>query len=169
MKPARWWFTLAALAGAAALAACGLLRREQQVRLAIVDWPAYEYFYLASRKGLDQQLGYRLQVDQFGSLQDQRRAFSRGDVEAIATTLPEAIAICREAPLRCPRLVLVLENPMAPISWWRLPGGAAPESSRVSGWAWSAVCSVNSCCCGPCNPMGSASAISPSATTGPRP
>ena len=78
MKPARWWFTLAALAGAGALAACGLLRREQQVRLAIVDWPAYEYFYLASRKGLDQQLGYRLQVDQFGSLQDQRRAFSRG-------------------------------------------------------------------------------------------
>ena len=126
MKPARWWFTLAALAGAAAVAACGLLRREQQVRLAIVDWPAYEYFYLASRKGLDQQLGYRLQVDQFGSLQDQRRAFSRGDVDAIATTLPEAIAICREAPLRCPRLVLVLDeshgaDQLVAAARWRSP------------------------------------------------
>jgi NitT/TauT family transport system substrate-binding protein len=49
-------------------------------------------------------------VDQFGSLQDQRRAYSRGDVEAIATTLPEAIAICREAPARCPSIVLVLDD-----------------------------------------------------------
>jgi NitT/TauT family transport system substrate-binding protein len=80
------------------------------VRLAIVDWPAYEYFYLASRKGLDLQQGYRLQVDQFGSLQDQRRAYSRGDAEAIATTLPEAIAICREVPSRCPSIVLVLDD-----------------------------------------------------------
>lgn len=110
MTRARWLLAVAALAGVAALAACGLLRREPEVRLAIVDWPAYEYFYLASRKGLDLQQGYRLQVDQFGSLQDQRRAFSRGDVEAIATTLPEAIAICREAPARCPSIVLVLDD-----------------------------------------------------------
>jgi NitT/TauT family transport system substrate-binding protein len=84
--------------------------RQQQVRLAIIDWPAYEYFYLASRKGLDRELGFTLHVDQFGSLQDQRRAFSRGDVEAIATTLPEAIAICRDAPARCPWIVLVLDE-----------------------------------------------------------
>ena len=91
------------------LGACLAPWQERQVRLAIVDWPAYEYFYLASRKGLDRDQGYRLQVDQFGSLQDQRRAFSRGDVEAIATTLPEAIAICREVPARCPVIVLVLD------------------------------------------------------------
>jgi NitT/TauT family transport system substrate-binding protein len=103
---------------AALMASAGLLMglgaylapwQERQVRLAIVDWPAYEYFYLASRKGLDRDQGYRLQVDQFGSLQDQRRAFSRGDVEAIAITLPEAIAICREVPARCPVIVLVLD------------------------------------------------------------
>jgi len=41
---------------------------------------------------------------------DQRRAFSRGDVEAIATTLPGAIAICREVPARCPSIVLVLDD-----------------------------------------------------------
>lgn len=91
------------------LGACLGPWQERQVRLAIVDWPAYEYFYLASRKGLDREQGYRLQVNQFGSLQDQRRAFSRGDVEAITTTLPEAIAICREVPARCPVIVLVLD------------------------------------------------------------
>ena len=92
------------------LVGCVFLHRDQQVRLAIVDWPAYEYFYLASRKGLDRQQGFAFQVDQFGSLQDQRRAFVRGDVEAIATTLPEAIAICRDVPARCPRIVLVLDE-----------------------------------------------------------
>ena len=111
MKQPRLITALLASAGLAlALGACLAPWQQRQVRLAIVDWPAYEYFYLASRKGLDLQQGYRLQVDQFGSLQDQRRAFSRGDVEAIATTLPEAIAICREAPARCPSIVLVLDD-----------------------------------------------------------
>ena len=111
MKQPRLITALLASAGLAlALGACLAPWPQRQVRLAIVDWPAYEYFYLASRKGLDLQQGYRLQVDQFGSLQDQRRAFSRGDVEAIATTLPEAIAICREAPARCPSIVLVLDD-----------------------------------------------------------
>jgi NitT/TauT family transport system substrate-binding protein len=111
MKQPRLITALLASAGfALALGACLAPWQQRQVRLAIVDWPAYEYFYLASRKGIDLQQGYRLQVDQFGSLQDQRRAYSRGDVEAIATTLPEAIAICREAPARCPTIVLVLDD-----------------------------------------------------------
>ena len=105
---------IAALVGSAALAlglaACLAPWRERQVRLAIIDWPAYEYFYLASRKGLDREQGFTLQVDQFASLQDQRRAFTRGDVDAIATTLPEAIAMCREVPARCPVIVLVLDD-----------------------------------------------------------
>ena len=111
MKQRRRLAALVALLGSAlALGACVASWRQQQVRLAIIDWPAYEYFYLASKKGLDRELGFNLHVEQFGSLQDQRRAFSRGDVEAIATTLPEAIAICREASARCPRIVLVLDD-----------------------------------------------------------
>jgi NitT/TauT family transport system substrate-binding protein len=111
MKQPRLTTALLASAGLVlALGACLAPWQQRQVRLAIVDWPAYEYFYLASRKGIDLQQGYRLQVDQFGSLQDQRRAYSRGDVEAIAATLPEAIAICREVPARCPSIVLVLDD-----------------------------------------------------------
>ena len=111
MKQRRRLAALVALLGSAlALGACVASWRQQQVRLAIIDWPAYEYFYLASKKGLDRELGFNLQVEQFGSLQDQRRAFSRADVEAIATTLPEAIAVCVEAPARCPQLVLVLDE-----------------------------------------------------------
>lgn len=133
-QPRRISAVLASAGLALALGACALPWQQRQVRLAIVDWPAYEYFYLASRKGLDRQQGYRLQVDQFGSLQDQRRAFSRGDVEAIATTLPEAIAICREVPVRCPSIVLVLDESNGAdqvVAAARWPSLAALKGQRV--------------------------------------
>ena len=92
------------------VASCSSQSFAPELRLSITDWPGYEYFYLASRQGLDQRQGYRLQVDQFASLEDQRRAFSQGLVDAIATTLPGAVCICREAPSRCPVIVLVLDQ-----------------------------------------------------------
>jgi len=98
---------LAALA--LTLSSCHL-SPQAEISLAIIDWPGYEYFYLAAEKKLDHQENLALTVHQFSSLADQRRAFVRGDVDAIATTLSEAIAICREAAMRCPVLVLVLDE-----------------------------------------------------------
>ena len=95
---------------AVGLGGCQVLWEQSTLRLAILDWPGYEYFYLAQKRGLDRQLGYALRLNQFSSLQDQRQAYVRGDVEAIATTLPEAMAICRDAPPRCPAIVLVLDQ-----------------------------------------------------------
>ena len=95
---------------AVGLGGCQGLWERATLRLAILDWPGYEFFYLARRRGLDRQLGYELRLNQFSSLQDQRQAYVRGDVEAIATTLPEAMAICRDAPPRCPAIVLVLDQ-----------------------------------------------------------
>jgi len=92
-----------------ALMACGE-KSPQSLSLAITDWPGYEYFYLASKKNLDLKSNLRLKVHQFSSLEDQRRAFIRGDVEAIATTLSESIAICRQSVSRCPVIVLVLDE-----------------------------------------------------------
>lgn len=100
----------AVIASSLALVACWHGRRADHVAVAIVDWPAYEYLYLASQVGLDRSEGYTLKVKQFGSLRDQRMAYQRGDLEVIATTLPEALAICRDVPSRCPLLVLVLDQ-----------------------------------------------------------
>lgn len=80
------------------------------LRLALTDWPGYEYFYLAQELGLDRAQGLRLRAVQHSSLEDQRFSYERGDVEAIATTSSEAVAICQEAPPRCPQLVLVLDE-----------------------------------------------------------
>lgn len=94
---------------ALALAGCGRLA-ERPLRLGLTDWPAYEYFYLAETLGLARARGLQLQVRQHSSLEDQRFSFERGDVEAIAVTVSDALAICQQVPPRCPELVLVLDE-----------------------------------------------------------
>lgn len=104
-----WLQALLLLMSGVMLTSCGAPKLPQ-LSLAIADWPGYEYFYLAAHQRLDRKAGFELSVVQFSSLEDERRAYVRGDVEAIATTLPDAVAICRQAPARCPVIVLVLDQ-----------------------------------------------------------
>jgi NitT/TauT family transport system substrate-binding protein len=92
------------------LALAGCWASTPTLEVAIIGWPAYEYLYLAEQRQLGLRHGLKLKVRQFGSLQDQRLAYVRGDVDVLATTLQETIAICQEAPARCPVLVLVLDE-----------------------------------------------------------
>lgn len=101
---------LAALVGGAAGLLWLLSRQSQELVVAITSWPGYEYLYLAEQEQLGRPFGLELKVQQYTSLEDQRQAFGRGDMPAIATTVPEAIAICQEVPARCPLLVLVLDE-----------------------------------------------------------
>ena len=86
------------------------LQRRRQVVVSTTSWPANEYLYLAEQKQLGRPFGIDLRITQLSSLEDQRLAFVRGDVDVMATTLPEAIAVCQEAPERCPELVLVMDE-----------------------------------------------------------
>lgn len=99
---------LVSLSGA--LAAWRILGSQARLSVAITSWPGYEYLYLAEQRRLGHRYGLDLRVQQYSSLEDQRHAFGRGDVEVIATTLPEAIAICQEAPKRCPEIFLVIDQ-----------------------------------------------------------
>lgn len=98
------------LMGAAALALWLLQRPSEDLAVAITSWPGYEYLYLAEEKGLAERFGLDFRVQQHSSLEDQRRAFERGDIPVMATTLPEAIAVCQSTPARCPELILVLDQ-----------------------------------------------------------
>ncbi len=100
---------VAALLGAVA-ATWRLTRENARLSVAITSWPGYEYFYLAEQTRLGQRFGLDLRVEQYNALEDQRSAYVRGDVDVIATTIPDAIAICQEAPMRCPELILVLDQ-----------------------------------------------------------
>lgn len=110
-RPLPWLAVLAAgLIGAGTLALVMNARRPRELMVAISSWPGYEYLYLAEQKELGHRFGIHLRIEQFSSLQDQRRAYGNGDVDVIATSVPEAIAICQESPRRCPQLVLVLDE-----------------------------------------------------------
>jgi NitT/TauT family transport system substrate-binding protein len=102
---------LAGLASlAAGLAAWRIFLAKERLGVAITSWPGYEYLYLAEQRRLGQRYGIDLRVQQYSSLEDQRLAYGRGDVEVIATQLPDAIAICHEVPKRCPELFLVIDQ-----------------------------------------------------------
>jgi NitT/TauT family transport system substrate-binding protein len=83
---------------------------QSRLSVAITSWPGYEYLYLAEQRRLGQRYGLDLRVQQYNSLEDQRFAYGRGEVEVIATTLPDAVAICQEVPKRCPELFLVIDQ-----------------------------------------------------------
>ena len=95
---------------AAVLAAWRTLNSQSRLSVAITSWPGYEYLYLAEQRRLGQRYGLDLRVRQYNSLEDQRFAYGRGEVEVIATTLPDALAICQEVPKRCPELFLVIDE-----------------------------------------------------------
>ena len=95
---------------AAVLAAWRTLNSQSRLSVAITSWPGYEYLYLAEQRRLGQRYGLDLRVRQYNSLEDQRFAYGRGEVEVIATTLPDAVAICQEVPKRCPELFLVIDE-----------------------------------------------------------
>jgi len=91
---------LAVLIGGASGLLWLLSRQSQELVVAITSWPGYEYFYLAEQENLGRPFGLDLKIQQYTSLEDQRKAFVRGEMPAIATTVPEAIAICQEMPAR---------------------------------------------------------------------
>jgi NitT/TauT family transport system substrate-binding protein len=112
-SPLRRWrilVLLLAAVGGVGLAWLLVQRQPRKVTVAITTWPGYEYFYLAEQKQLALAEGLDLRVNQYTSLEDQRLAFVRGDVNVMATTLPEAIAVCQDVPSRCPQLILVLDQ-----------------------------------------------------------
>ncbi|MDI9406242.1 MAG: ABC transporter substrate-binding protein [Chitinophagaceae bacterium] len=82
----------------------------RRLLVSITSWPGNEYLYLAEQRQLARPFGLDLVIKQTSSLADQRQAFVRGDHNVMATTVPEAIAVCQEAPKRCPELMLVLDE-----------------------------------------------------------
>ena len=131
----RWCARLAGLVLLPLAGGCSLPPAFQPlVRLGITDWPGYEYFYLAQEWGLAEGQGLRLQVNQHSSLKDQRFSYEQSDVDALATTVSEALAICQEKPQRCPRLVLVLDESIGGdqlIAHRRIPGLAGLRGQKV--------------------------------------
>lgn len=101
---------LCALATAAAvsLAVAACRQSPPALRLGINLWPGYEFLYLAQEKGFYRDEGLNLHVVEFSDLSDARRAYERGQIDAIATTVIEVLQI-RDKSSRSPQIVQVVD------------------------------------------------------------
>ena len=63
------------------------------LRIATNPWPGYEYLHLAEEKGFLKAEGANIQLLRFLSMEDARRAFELGKVDAFAGTLIELLQV----------------------------------------------------------------------------
>ena len=78
------------------------------IRIGINAWPGYEFLYLAKVKGLFEQDGLDVQIVEFDSLSDGRRAYQRGNIDVLACTLIEHLQILNNSD-RSPRIGIVAD------------------------------------------------------------
>jgi NitT/TauT family transport system substrate-binding protein len=81
--------------GLIALALCGLMacslnQPKEPLRVGFNPWPGYEFLYLAKAKGFYDKAGVEVKLVELKTLGDVRRAFERGQIDVMATTLVEA-------------------------------------------------------------------------------
>ena len=61
------------------------------IKIAINPWPGYEFLYLAQKKGFFKQVGLNIQLLQLVSLADAQRAYTKGQVDGLTSTIIEAV------------------------------------------------------------------------------
>jgi NitT/TauT family transport system substrate-binding protein len=115
MRVEKIWPAIALIAAASlvALGMFGILAPDRTIlaprlRLAINPWPAYEVLYLAGVKKFYEAEGLNVELVQFSTLDDARRSFERGQVDAIATTLVDVVQIYHDTG-EMPRILLAAD------------------------------------------------------------
>jgi len=78
------------------------------IRVGINLWPGYEFLYLAQEKGFYRDEGVDVRLIEFNSLSDARRAFERGQIDAMGTTVIEVLQV-RDHSARSPKIVQVVD------------------------------------------------------------
>ena len=83
-------------------------KKSAGLRVGINAWPGYEFLYLAQEKGFYRDEGIEVRIVEFGSLSDCRRAYERGQIDAMGATLIEVLQ-ARDQSARSPQVVQVVD------------------------------------------------------------
>ena len=78
----------------------------EPLRIATNPWPGYEYLFLAEQLKLFESEGVAVQVLQYSSLNDARRAYERDQVDGFGGTLVEVL-MAKEQSERSPKIIHV--------------------------------------------------------------
>jgi NitT/TauT family transport system substrate-binding protein len=74
----------------------------------INSWPGFEFLYLAQEKGFYREEGLEVRIVEFDSLSDARRAYERGQIDVLTSTVIEILQI-RDNSSRSPQIVQVVD------------------------------------------------------------
>jgi len=102
-RPAAWLLAIAALS----LTLGCSPKTPDVLRVGLVQWPVNEFFYLAREKGFFREEGVEVQVVEFSTLGDCRRAYERGQLDAYGATMTEVLTARDHSP-RSPQIVHVM-------------------------------------------------------------
>jgi NitT/TauT family transport system substrate-binding protein len=101
---------LAIVVAALGFAAAGCSRTQSEpLRVGIHASPGHELLYLAEVKGLFAAEGARVRIVEFASPSDARRAYERGQIDGMASSLVELLQARDHSP-RSPRAILILDS-----------------------------------------------------------
>lgn len=80
---------------ALALGACGTAAPTQgeAIRIGLTAWPGNEPLYLAQEVGIYDELGVDVEIVEFTSASDAARAFVHGEIDGLASTMVELLAL----------------------------------------------------------------------------
>jgi len=81
---------------------------QEPLRIGLNAWPGYEFLYLAQQKGFYREGGVEVRLVEFNSLSDARRAYERGQLDGLGTTVVEVLQ-ARSQPGRNLQVVDVID------------------------------------------------------------
>jgi NitT/TauT family transport system substrate-binding protein len=94
------------------LLACFLVNcapeRPKSIRIGVSSWPGYEFLFLAKEKGFYEKTGHQINLVEFSSLSDCRRAYERGQLDGMASTLVEVVQAAHNSSRR-PQVVYAVD------------------------------------------------------------
>lgn len=65
--------------------------KQETIHIGINQWPGFEYLFIAKKQGFFEQAGLDVELVELSSLTEVRRAFERGKIDGMATTLVEVL------------------------------------------------------------------------------
>ncbi len=81
---------------------------QEPLRIGLNAWPGYEFLYLAQQKNFYREAGVEVRLVEFNSLSDARRAYERGQIDGLGTTVVEVLQ-ARSQPGRNLQIVDVVD------------------------------------------------------------
>ncbi len=83
-------------------------KNTEPLRIGTNPWPGYEFLHLAQEKGYYKEAGLDVRLVEFSSLADCRRAYERGQIDGMGTTVIEVLQ-ARDHSSRSPQIVQAVD------------------------------------------------------------